>query len=185
MQPFPAIETARLRLGELQPGDIPHIVRYAANPRIAARTLNLPSPYTEKDAVYWINLANQGFKNGTHFIFAIRNKAGNDFIGGIGLTLEQRFNRAEVGYWLGEPFWNKGYVTEATGAVIRFGFESLGLNKITSSHFAQNPASGRVMQKNGMTREGELKEHIRKDNVYHTLILYGLTRSDYEKNIGA
>ena len=183
MQPFPEIETARLRLGELQPGDIPQIVKYAANPRIAAHTLNLPSPYTDKDAVFWINLANQGFQNGTHFIFAIRHKAGNEFIGGIGLTVEPRFNRAEVGYWLGEPFWNRGYVTEATQAIIRFGFGSLGLNKITSSHLAQNPASGRVMQKSGMTREGELKEHIRKDTAYHTLVLYGLTRSDYEKNL--
>jgi len=184
MQAFLAIETARLRLGELQPGDIPQIVGYAANPRIAAHTLNLPSPYTDKDAVFWINLANQGFKNGTHYIFAIRHRAGNDFIGGIGLTVEPRFNRAEVGYWLGEPFWNRGYVTEATRAIIRFGFENLGLNKITSSHLVQNPASGRVMQKSGMTREGELKEHIRKDSAYHTLIVYGLTRSDYEKNNG-
>ncbi len=108
MQPFPAIETARLRLTELGSGDIPRIVQLAANPRVSDYTLNLPFPYAEKDAIYWLNLAHQGCANGTHFIFAIRLKPDNAFIGGIGLTLERRFNRAELGYWLGEPYWNRG-----------------------------------------------------------------------------
>jgi RimJ/RimL family protein N-acetyltransferase len=184
MQLFSQIETARLLLTQLTAGDIPRIVQLAANPRISDYTLNLPFPYAEKDAIYWLNLAHQGYANGTHFIFAIRLKPGNAFIGGIGLTLEPRFNRAEVGYWLGEPFWNHGYATEATGAMVRFGFGTLGLNKITSSHLEQNPASGRVMQKCGMTREGELKEHICKGATYHTLILYGLTKSDHQKRNG-
>jgi RimJ/RimL family protein N-acetyltransferase len=184
MQPFPEIETARLRLTELKSGDVPHIVQLASNPRVSDYTINLPFPYAEKDAIYWLNLAYQGFKNGTHYIFAIRLKAENACIGGIGLTLETRFDRAEIGYWLGEPYWNRGYAPEATTAIIRFGFGTLGLNKITSSYLAQNPASGRVMQKCGMTREGELKEHVRKGNVYHALVLYGLTRSDYEKKDG-
>ncbi|MBD0257545.1 MAG: GNAT family N-acetyltransferase [Cytophagales bacterium] len=184
MQSFPEIETARLRLTELKAGDIPQIVQLAANPRISDYTLNLPFPYAEKDALYWLNLAHQGYTNGTHLIFAVRLKPENAFLGGIGLTLEPRFDRAEIGYWLGEPYWNQGYATEATGAIIRFGFGTLGLNKLTSSYLAQNPASGRVMQKSGMTREGELQEHVRKGNAYHTLILYGLTRSDFEKNNG-
>jgi RimJ/RimL family protein N-acetyltransferase len=185
VQPFPHIETARLWLTQLHTGDIPRIVQLAANPRVSDYTLNLPFPYAEKDAIYWLNLAHQGFKNGTHFIFAIRPKPENALIGGIGLTVEQRFNRAEVGYWLGEPYWNQGYATEATAAIIRFGFQSLGLNKVTSSYLGENPASGRVMQKCGMTREGELKEHICKGATYHTLILYGLTKSDYQKRNGA
>ncbi len=184
MQPFPQIKTTRLLLTEPKAGDIPRIVQLAANPRVSDYTLNLPFPYAEKDAVYWLNLAQQGLKNGTHFIFAIRLKSENTFIGGIGLTLEPRFNRAEVGYWLGEPFWNQGYATEATKAIIGFGFHTLGLNKITSSYLAENPASGRVMQKCDMTREGELKEHICKGTTYHTLILYGLTKSDYQKRNG-
>jgi RimJ/RimL family protein N-acetyltransferase len=185
MHPFPAIETARLRLTELRSGDIPRIVQLAANPRVSDYTLNLPFPYAEKDAIYWLDLAHQGYRNGTHCVFAIRLKPENTFIGGIGLTLERRFNRAEAGYWLGEPYWNQGYATEAMAAIIRFGFGTLGLNKITSSHLAENAASGRVMQKCGMTREGELKEHLCKGATYHTLIVYGLTRSDYQpRNVG-
>jgi RimJ/RimL family protein N-acetyltransferase len=184
MHSFPEIETARLRLTELRSGDIPRIVQLAANPRVSDYTLNLPFPYAEKDAIYWLNLAHQGYANGTHFIFAIRVKPENAFIGGIGLTLERRFNRAEAGYWLGEPYWNRGYATEALAAIIPFGFDTLGLHKITSSYLAQNPASGRVMEKCGMHREGELKEHLCKGATYHTLIVYGLTRSDYQPRNG-
>lgn len=182
MEQFPEINTRNLLLTELKFSDVPQIVKHAANKHISDNTLNLPFPYTEKDAVYWINLAYQGFKNGTHIIYGIRLKTEDEFIGGIGLTIEQKFNRAEVGYWIAEPFWNKGYATEATISIIRFGFDKMGLNKITSSHFDKNPASGKVMINSGMSKEGELKEHILKHSVYHSLILYGLTKSDYEKN---
>jgi ribosomal-protein-alanine N-acetyltransferase len=122
-----------------------------------------------------------GIKNKKQFIFAIRLKEQAAFIGGIGLTVEQQFSRAEIGYWIGEPFWNNGYTTEATQSIIDFGFGKLGLNKIAASHIAANPASGKVMIKCGMMKEGELKEHTCKNAIFHDLILYGLTRKEYEE----
>ncbi|MGB5820687.1 MAG: GNAT family protein [Saonia sp.] len=180
MEIFPKIETERLFLTELTSKDIPEIVKHASNKNISDFTLNLPFPYSEKDAIFWINLANQGFKNRTDIIFGIRLKPENKFIGGIGLTVERKFNRAEIGYWIAEPYWRKGYATEATKSIIQYGFENLDLNKFTSSHLAKNPASGKVMKNSGMTKEGELKEHILKQSEYHDLILYGLTKKDYE-----
>jgi len=181
MSEFPKIETERLFLTELEAEDIPEIVKHASNKRISDFTLNLPFPYSAKDAIYWINLANQGFKNQTNLIFAIRVKPNNQFIGGIGLALEQRFNRAEIGYWIAEPFWRNGYATEATRSMIKYGFENLNLNKITSSHLAKNPASGKVMENSGMRKEGELKEHILKQSEYHDVISYGLTKNHYNQ----
>ena len=182
MKQFPEIETERLWLTELLASDIPEIVQYAGNQKISDTTGNIPFPYAEKDAISWVNLAHQGFNHGTHAIFGIRRKPENEFIGGIGLTIETKFNRAEIGYWVAEPFWNKGYATEATQAVIKFGFEELGLNKLTSSHLAKNSASGRVMIKNGMVQEGRLDEHVLKHNTYHTLVLYGLTKKQYDNH---
>jgi RimJ/RimL family protein N-acetyltransferase len=181
MKQLPKIETKRLILTELRAADIPLIVKYATNKNISDNTLNIPFPYSERDAIYWINLSNQGFKSKTHFIFAIRMKNQDEFIGGIGLRLEQDFFRAEIGYWMAEPFWNKGYMTEATQSIIDFGFDKLGLNKLAASHIELNPASGKVMVKCGMTKEGELKEHICKNAIFHNLILYGLTKKDYER----
>ncbi|WP_019039738.1 GNAT family N-acetyltransferase [Psychroflexus tropicus] len=175
MNKLPEINTERLILTELKADDIKDIVNYASNKKISDSTLNLPHPYSEKDAIYWINLAYQGLKSRTNYIFAIRLKEESKFIGGIGLGVEKRFNRAEIGYWIAEPFWGKGIATEANKAVIEFGFKDLGLNKLTSSHLSKNPASGKVMQNSGMIKEGVLKKHILKDEIYHDLVVYGIT----------
>lgn len=184
MERFPSIETGRLLLNRLTHEDVPLIARFANNINIADRTLNLPHPYAEKDALFWISMAEHGFKAATNFIFAIRLKPSNDFIGGIGLSLEPAFSRAEIGYWVAEPYWNQGFATEALAAMIRFGFEELQLNKLCASHFRINPASGKVMEKCGMFKEGELKEQVKKREIYHDLIVYGLTKNDFKKGSG-
>jgi len=91
------------------------------------------------------------------------------------------FNRAEVGFWLGEPFWNQGFVAEALELVLRFGFETLGLQKIYAIHLTKNPASGKVLQKNGMIREGKLVDHLREGDEYFDVIQYRLTREEFSQ----
>jgi RimJ/RimL family protein N-acetyltransferase len=179
MDHFPVLETDRLRLRKPSVKDIPNILEHADNPKIAETTLNIPHPYREKDAVFWINMANEGFKDKSGFVFAICQKSTDEFMGGIGLRINQRFNRAEMGFWIGEPFWNKGYTTEAAGEILKLGFEEIGLNKIIASHFVDNPASGQVMKKCGMIKEAEMLEHIRKDDEYLSLIQYRLTRKEF------
>jgi len=182
MDEFPKIETKNLIIGRLKSKDIPNIIAYAGNKKIADMTLNIPHPYKEKDAVFWIKNSSEGFKNKTQFTFRIGLKDKDKFIGGIGLKVESRFNRAELGYWIAEPFWNNGFATEATKAVLKFGFEKLTLNKIHASHLIDNPASGKVMLKNGMIKEAELVEHVKKADKYLSLIQYRLTKTEYEKN---
>jgi len=179
MDKFPEIKTKRLILRKLTVLDIPQIVEYAGNSKVTEMTLNIPHPYEENDAIFWINSANQGFKNKTQYTFGIGIKSSNEFIGGIGLKVNARFNWAELGYWIAEPFWNKGYATEGVSALLAFGFEALKLNKIHASHLKENPASGKVMIKNGMIKEGELKDHTKKGDCYKTLIQYRLTRSEF------
>ncbi|HLR25379.1 MAG TPA: GNAT family N-acetyltransferase [Fodinibius sp.] len=179
MHNFPTLKTERLRLRGLQVSDIPDIVSLADNRKVADMTLSIPHPYQPKDAVAWINAAIEGFKDGSHFIFAICPLPGNDFIGGIGLEINKGFDRAELGFWIGEPYWNNGYRTEATAAILHFGFNELALNKIYASHFLGNPASGRVMQKNGMIKEGELVDHLKKGDRYLSLVQYRVTRAEF------
>ena len=73
-----------------------------------------------------------------------------------------------------------GYATEATQAVIRYGFEVLGLQRIFAGHFTRNPVSGRVMQKAGMTYEGCFRKHHKKWDVFEDLAYYGIIRGDYD-----
>ena len=178
---FSEIKTARLKLGQLKSIDIPRIVEFAGNKKVADMTMNIPHPYKEEDAIFWINAANQGFIKRTQYTFRIALKGNDEFIGGMGLKIDNRFNKAELGYWIGEPYWGNGYATEAAGAVLSFGFEVLNLNKIFATHLIDNPASGKVMKKNGMIKEAELVEHFRKDEKYLTVIQYRLTRKEYEE----
>ena len=103
-------------------------------------------------------------------------------MGGIGLRINERFNRAEIGFWIGEPFWNQGYITEANQQVLKFGFEQVGLHKIYCTHLVDNLASGRVMIKNGMIKEGVLIDHIRKNDDYLSLVQYRLTKNEFLSN---
>lgn len=179
MKIFPTLEANRIELSRLKASDIEAIVSYAQNEKIAANTLNLPHPYKEKDAIWWINSANQGFINQTQYTFAIRLKNTKEFIGGLGLRIDKAYNRGELGYWVAEEFWNKGYATESLKVLLNYGFNELELNKIYAVHLIENPSSGKVMSKNGMIQEGILKDHFKKDNEYKTVIQYRLTRAEY------
>jgi len=180
MKTVPTLVTERLILDQIIPVDIPNIVAYAGNKKITNTTRTMPHPYFEEDAIAWINMANQGFKNKDMFIFALRDKVDKSFKGGIGLTLNTENNRAEIGYWIAEKFWGMGYTTEAVKAVLKFGFEKLELNKITAVYIDTNIASGKIMDKNGMVKEGELKNHDIKLGEYQTLIQYRMLRSEYD-----
>ena len=181
-QEFPKLVTERLILNKIKDSDIPVIVDYAGNKKIAENTLNIPHPYTKKDAEFWISNATKGFKNGTQYTFGIRLKPKNEFIGAIGLKVEPRFDRAEMGYWIAEKFWNQGFATEAVKAMLEYGFNTLELNKILATHLVENSASGKVMINNGMIKEGELKEHTKKNGVYQNLIQYRLTKKEFNQN---
>lgn len=181
MNNFPKVETKRLFLTKLDTNDIPEIVKHASNKKISDVTHNIPFPYFEKDAIFWINSSIDSYKNGTKYTFAIRLKGDNKFIGKIGLSIDKMHSRAEIGYWLGEKYWNNGFMTEATKSIIKFGFKELGLKKFTSTYLRTNPASGIVMKNIGMTKEGELNNFILKNSEYHDLIFFGLTKEDYEE----
>ena len=178
---FPQIATERLLLGPLRASDLPTIVTHAGNRRVADPPLNIPHPYQEADAIFWINSAQQGFKRKSQYTFAIRLQATGELIGGIGLRLHATFDRAELGYWVGEPFWNRGYATEAAAGLLQFGFEQLGLHKIFATYLECNPASGKVMRKNGMVQEGILVDHTKKNGQYRTLVQCRLTKTEYAR----
>ncbi len=179
MGKFKVLRTERLLLSALQAADIPQIVAYADNPRVARYTKNLPSPYAEKDAIFWLNLANSGWRSGTKLVWAIRNPVTEAFMGGIALHVNGKHKRAELGYWIAEPFWGNGFVSEAAGAVIAFGFDELGLHRVAAHHLAVNVASGRVMEKNGMQYEGTLRQQMLKMGTFHDLKCYGILREEY------
>ncbi|RKR82129.1 RimJ/RimL family protein N-acetyltransferase [Mucilaginibacter gracilis] len=179
MHTFPKIETPRLLLSALKAADLPQIVQHASNRQVSRYTMSLPYPYTEADALGLIHKAYHGFQDNNRYLFGIRLKAGQ-LIGVVGLQLEKAFKRAELNFWIGEPYWGKGLTTEAVRAAVHYGFSHLGLRKVTSTYMALNPASGKVMENCGMKREGELAEHVCKAGIFYDIVLYGLVIKDYQ-----
>ena len=141
--------------------------------------LNIPHPYEEGMAEQWIATHRERYEKGEQVNFAIILRADQALIGAIGLQLARQHASAELGYWIGKPFWNRGYCTEAAQAVVRYGFDVLGLNRLHAAYFKRNPASGRVMQKLGMRSEGCLREHVKKWEVFEDREQYGLSSRDH------
>lgn len=128
-----------------------------------------PHPLTVSDTQQYIEATlNQSPQN----VFAI--EVDGEAVGVIGLTMGEgeRRHSAELGYWLGEPFWGRGIVTAAVEGVTSYAVKELGLSRIESYVFAWNPASARVLEKVGFAREGVLRNSVIKDGVLLDRWLY-------------
>ena len=87
---------------------------------------------------------------------------------------------AELGYWIGVPYWGRGYATEAAREVVKYGFEKVQLNRIFAAHFKHNPASGKVLQKIGMKYEGCMRQNILKWGDFIDVEVYSILRQEFD-----
>lgn len=176
----PTLCTPRLILRPFTLADAPDVQRLAGEWDIAARTLVIPHPYPDGLAEEWIRTHPKDFAAGSSANFAV-TLIDNTLCGAIGLGLVPENQLAELGYWIGKPFWGKGYCTEAAAALLQFGFKDLGLNRIQATHYSDNPASGRVMQKIGMVHEGRRRQHTYRWGAFKDIELYGILQQDWER----
>ncbi|WP_238388139.1 GNAT family N-acetyltransferase [Hymenobacter sediminis] len=156
------------------PADLPSLVRYANNPAIA-RYMNdqFPHPYTEEDGRDFIALATE--ENPVN-IMAI--EVGGEAVGGIGLHVRANIERknAELGYWLGEPFWGQGIITEAVRQMVDYGFRTFDITRIFARPFGTNPRSQRVLEKAGFVLEGRFEKTFFKHGEYIDELIYAVRR---------
>jgi ribosomal-protein-alanine N-acetyltransferase len=176
---LPTLETSRLTLRFFNMDDAADVQRLAGAREIADTTLSIPHPYEDGMAEQWIANHRAEYEEGTSVIFAVVLRDSLQLIGAIGLAIDRSAEKGDLGYWIGKSFWSQGFCTEAAGAVLDFGFATLGLNRISARHFARNPASGRVMEKIGMTREGTARQDKIKWGNYEDLVLYGILRNEW------
>ncbi|HKV79173.1 MAG TPA: GNAT family protein [Candidatus Sulfotelmatobacter sp.] len=169
------LQTKRLQIRPYSDADIPELLTLIGSREVAATTLRIAHPYTEQDARAFLELAKEPDK----LWLAITLRGNGRQIGGIGLRLELQHQHAELGYWLGVPYWGQGYATEAAREVLRYGFEDLGLHRIFASHFKHDPASGQILKKLGMQYEGCQREHLRKWDHFVDSELYGILRREW------
>jgi [ribosomal protein S5]-alanine N-acetyltransferase len=169
------IECGDLILRRLRPSDKKSLVRYANNKKIWRNVRDIfPHPYTEKDADVFIAVCSQEDPV-NNFCIDLEGVC----IGMIGFTIQKDVYRksAEVGYWLGEPFWGKGIATRALQALISYIFTQYDVVRLHAGIFEWNPASMRVLEKAGFKREGIFEKAIFKDGQLIDEHRYSLVKS--------
>jgi ribosomal-protein-alanine N-acetyltransferase len=176
----PVLETKRLLIRPFSLTDALVVQKLAGDEAIAATTLNIPHPYEDGMAEEWIGSHQERFEKGEAITFAVTLRDEKALIGAIGLEINQLHERAELGYWIGKPYWNNGYCTEAAREVVRFGLDEYKMLRIHAAHFSSNGASGRVMEKIGMKHEGKLRRHIKKWGKFEDLDVYGILNEEHE-----
>ncbi len=177
------LETERLILRALTPDDAPTVARLAGRREIAHTTISIPHPYSEAQAQEWITSHTGAEKE---IVFGITTSDAGRLIGAVGLReIDTEHSQAEMGFWIEVESWGKGYATEAARAVLGLAFERLKLNRVYAHHMVRNPASGRVLEKVGMQREGLLRQRVRKWGVFEDVVLLAILRDDQPKSEGA
>lgn len=154
MLDFLILNTNRLQLRVLEDGDLPALVRYANNRKIADRVLNIPFPYRQTDAFFRLSKVQQGFAKKSGFSFAIIHQAEQELVGEIGLHPLPNGTQGQVAYWIAEPYWGQGLATEALAAILKFGFQERQLQLIFGECKRDNVGSIRVLEKNHLRAVG-------------------------------
>jgi [ribosomal protein S5]-alanine N-acetyltransferase len=146
----PTLTTARLVLRPFVLTDASRVQELAGVREVADTTLYIPHPYPDGAAEEWIATHAELWRDGSEAVYAITLRESGDVIGAIALRVDAAASSGEMGYWIGVPYWNRGYCTEAATVLLTFAFETLQLQRAVGRHFTRNVASGRVMQKLGM-----------------------------------
>ena len=164
----------KLILRPLEDSDSSALARLANNKNIWDNLRDfIPFPYTKDDAIFFINLTKQEKPQMT---FAIEFE--DQLCGVVGLVAQQDVYRktAEIGYWIGEPFWNKGIATSAVGLITDYGFDQLGLLRIYTGVFEYNIGSMKVLEKCGYKKDGVFEKAVIKNGQIWNEHRYSITK---------
>lgn len=170
------LRTRRLVLRPFTIEDVDDVFEYASDTEWS-RFIPVASPYTVRDAEEFVT--RQILKNWDEKPrFAI--EFNGVVVGSVKLTVEKLLSIASLRYSIARPCWNRGLTTEAVTAVVDWGFNEFGLQKVYSRMDVENVGSWRVMEKIGMTREGTLRSHGVNRGIRYDYHYYGILRSEWE-----
>jgi len=178
------LETLRLQLRPLELSDTKEIQRTAGIREIADTMISLPHPYPAGEAERYISLKLREREAGSSVTYVIEKKAGKEFCGLIELRdIDYEHSQGELSFWLAIDAWGHGYMSEVVQVIVGFGFEVLNLNRLYAYHMLRNPATGRVLEKNGFKQEGLLRQRVQKWGQYEDVAIRAILRQDWQANI--
>lgn len=170
-------ELEHVNLRPFKLSDAADVLEYASDPD-AIRYLSWNGVRSLEDAADFVRkyyMTIPGF-------YAIEDVWLHKCIGCIELKVVPRDEKVILGYVLNRQFWGRGYMTEVLSAAIEFAFEELKMNRVEAIHYGPNVASGRVMQKAGMRKEGLGIEEVKIKGNFYNVVHYGLTKKQWKEN---
>ena len=178
---MPDLRTPRLRLRKLTMRDAQDIYQYSRDPEVARHVL-WDAHRSIGDSRAYLRYMLRRYRNREPASWGIEYVDTGRIIGTIGfMWIQEDNNAAEVGYSLAREYWGRGLMTEALRAVLQYGFDHMDLNRIEAQHETTNPASGAVMRKCHMQREGTLRGRLFNKGRYVDVELYAILRRDFNR----
>ncbi len=175
----PVLETRRLLLRPLGLAHKVEIQKSAGEREIADTMISLPHPYPDGEAERYISRKLNEREAGSSVTYIIEKKEGKVFCGLIELRdLDYEHSLGELSFWLAREAWGQGYMSEAVQMIVQYAFEELKLNRLYAYHMLRNPATGRVLEKNGFRQEGLLRQRVQKWDKYEDVTLMAILRQD-------
>ena len=179
--PTPTLHTARLRLRPFTRTDLDAIYALQSNPRVL-RYWDAPPWKERQQAERFIAVCRQIEREGAGARLAIERAQGGAFVGWCALAnWNPDYRSARLGYCLDEGAWGQGFATEAAGALLRWAFDTLDLNRVQAETDTRNSASSRVLEKLRFVREGTLREDCVVDGEVSDSWVYGLLRREWTR----
>ena len=178
---MPTLETKRLILRRITMRDAEDIFAYSKDKEVARHVL-WSAQKDISEARDYCRFMMKRYRCDQPSSWGIIEKATGKLVGTIGYMDHNEDNATvEVGYSLARWLWNSGYMTEALQRVIAYTFDAMDINRIEAQHELTNPSSGRVMEKCGMVKEGELRQRLYNKGRFVDVALYAILKADYEK----
>lgn len=183
--PFEDLKSRRLWLRKITREDIPAYFRLFGSSEVSRYMLWEPhTRLSQSEAAVEKVLAR--YEDGRCYRWGIARKEGGELIGIVELLrFEEASGACSFAYMLREDCWGRGYGTEALEAAFAFAFGKMDIRAIQADHFAENPASGAVMRKVGMTKIGILPGKYEKEGKSHDAVEYRITKEEWKKTHGA
>ncbi len=178
---FYVIEGNKIRLRGFEKEDV-EVVHEAMNNPEMTQYLRLFRPFSKQDEEEWIEKTWEKRKEGKEYSFAVVEKSTGDLIGSASLTDIDKINRsAEIGIWIKEEYWGKGYGTETEKLLLKYGFEELNLHTIHGRAYGFNKRSKKVMEKIGMKETGKLRDGVYRHGKYWDIIYLDILKDEWEE----
>ena len=176
---LPTLSTERLILRKLVYSDKNDIFSYAKNPEVSKYVI-WETHETEFDSLEFLNIVYEAYNKNRPAPWGIQLKNDSRIIGTAGFVdWDKEKKEAEIGYALSQKHWNKGFITEAVKEIIKFGFENMDLEKITSRCKPENTGSYKILEKCGFDYDGTVKKQFFMKGSLHDMRMYSFSNENY------